>query len=336
MRKKVQNWLGIGRGDVVAGVDIGPNSISMAVVRADPLRLTAVGRRSIFDVRELADEAELALTLAVDLASLADDLRLPSGTPVVVAIEPKDSTILAFDDQNRACPVNQADFGRIQSAMQRAELDLARIDLVPSALARLARLAVPEIAVVRGAYHWKIMTGLGYTEAGRSIDDGPRLCFGPDPASALPVTGLPLDVPKELASVVDPDRDAVAIGAALAAFDMPPLVSIRTEQVPSPTQPSPGLQVQADRATSVDRSSPPQPEPGDSQSARPTEQPTVQGPLKPSPNEQPTGPIPLHDQPPGQRSFETATDDLSPPRESSTNGLRLMSTPVPPSEVPAR
>lgn len=229
MSHTMKDWLGIGRNRAVVGVHLSPSHLSMAVVRPGPVRLTALGRQTIREAAVVNDEVRLAVTLAADLTQMAKTLGLPSGIGVVAAIEPRDGLFQVIDGETvTPCSVRQAAHDRLVGAIHGAGLRLLRVDPVPAALARLARLADPQMVALRGGYRWSVVSGDGYTEAERSDhNDDPRLRLGPDFASMQPLDQPPLKVARSVRSIVDLDRDAVAVGAALAGLDLLPLVEVQ-------------------------------------------------------------------------------------------------------------
>ncbi len=226
---RITDWLGMERNTAVAGLHVGPSHLSLAVVRPGPARLTALGRRPMQEAAVVDDEVRLALTLAGDLSALVSELRLPTGIGVVAAIEPRDPVFRVADGETMSpCPVRQSAHDRLVGAIHGAGLKLLRLDPVPAALARLARLAEPSMAAASGAYRWSLLTADGYTDAERSDQaDDPRLRLGPDLSSLHPLERTIVPAPRRLRSIVDLDRDAVAIGAALAAANLLPLVEVQ-------------------------------------------------------------------------------------------------------------
>lgn len=229
MSHMIKDWLGVGRNKAVVGLHLSQSHLSLAVVRPGPLRLTALGRHTIQEAAVVNDEVRLAVTLAADLAQMVERLGLPRGVGVVAAIEPRDATFQALDGETSTpCPVRQVAHDRLVGAIHGAGLKLLRVDPVPAALARLARLAQPQAAALRGGYRWTVVSGDGFTEAERSThNDDARLRLGFDLASVQPFEQPPLKVARNVRSIVDLDRDAVAIGAALAGLDMLPLVDVQ-------------------------------------------------------------------------------------------------------------
>ncbi len=229
MSHTMKDWLGIGRSKAVVGLHLSPSHLSMAVVRPDPLRLTALGRQAIKEAAVVNDEIRLAVTMSTDLAQMVKTLGLPSGIGVVAAIEPRDDLFQAYDgDADTMCPVRQAAHDRLVGAIHGAGLRLLRVDPVPAALARLARLAEPQMVALRGGHRWLVVSGDGHTEAERSPhNDDSRIRLGADLASVQPFEQPPLKVARSVRPILDLDRDAVAIGAALAGLDLLPLIGVQ-------------------------------------------------------------------------------------------------------------
>ena len=229
MSHTMKDWLGVGRSKAVAGLHLSPTHLSIAVVRPGPLRLTALGRQTIKEAAVVNDEVRLAVTLTADLTEMVKRLDLPQGIGVVAAIEPKDSTFRVVNGEAGApCSVRQAAHDRLVGAIHGAGLRLLRVDPVPAALARLGHLAEPHMVSLRGGYRWLVVSGDGVTEAERSDHtDDPRLRLGTDLPSVQPFERPPLKVARSVRSTVDLDRDAVAIGAALAGLDVLPLVDVQ-------------------------------------------------------------------------------------------------------------
>lgn len=228
---RIGDWLGLSKAGKSVGLHIGSSCISMMLLRSDPLRIVALGRKPLLGEAVIHSDVRLSRTLGTELAELAEQLRVPDGTGVVVAVEPVESVLLTLDDADGGvCTVRRQSHDRLLGAIQRSGLRLVSVDAVPAALARIGRLVSPDFVAVRGAYDWSVVATPGHAEAERStLGAGPRLCVGSDLTSASPLLldSLPIRVPTRLKSAVDLDCDAVALGAALAGFNLPPLVEVR-------------------------------------------------------------------------------------------------------------
>lgn len=224
----IWEWLGWPKATTVVGLHACSTHLSMVALRLDPTRIVAVGRQPVDGAAD--PEVRPAMALANDIAALGRLLRLPPDADVVVTIEPTAPTFVAIDDQGpTACPVHQQTHARLTAAVQRSGFGLLRLDPMPAALARLARLVQPGAAALRGANRWSIMTGADYTEGERSASrDGSGVGVGPDLGSITPlgVDRLPLPVPRRLRAAIDLDRDGAALGAALAGVGLGPLVEV--------------------------------------------------------------------------------------------------------------
>lgn len=229
-------WLGLGDRRPVAGLHLTAESATLVALRDRPLRITALGRQVVFDAAVVNDDDRMTRSLAGDVRSLASQLNLPPGTPAVAAIEPTASAISITHGGSGAstCDAGQRAYERLVEVVTLAGLLLVRVDPVPAALARLARLLGPgpdgagaEVAL-RGPCRWSVLTSPDFTEAERRHrPHRPGLWSGPDFGSLQPVTDLPIEVPRNVRSGLLIDRDAVAIGAGLAGFDLDPLITVR-------------------------------------------------------------------------------------------------------------
>lgn len=237
---RILNWLYPETTPLVLGAHFGEHHISIVALRSAPVRLVAVGRQIDFDDAVINDEIRLTVALAADVAELCQRLRVPPGTPTVVAVEPARSQVQLVDspvDADRI-PVPLVLVDRVAEVVAKAGLDLIAIDPVPVALARIGRGFGESCLVVHPESRWEVFTGPdfldgrrrppGSDETSRSLGGG--LLAGIDGEHPRPVEILPgVEVPDDLAGVIDIGRDAVALSAALAGLGRPPLPAIETQ-----------------------------------------------------------------------------------------------------------
>ncbi len=231
LTQSFKDWLGLAGHTTVAGLHVDGDRLSLVAVRPGPVRVVAVARRPVTDAAVVDGEIRVVPRVAVAVREMVAGLKLPPDLGLVAAIEPAEDRVTALDDGGEAVvTVRRAAQDRLRDTVHRAGLRLLGIDPAPLALARVARLAGPDPAAVQGAFRWSVLTGTAYTEAERS--DRPRrvrLGVGPDLTTLRPlaVDDLPIEVPRRLRPLLDLDRDAIALGAALAACNLPPVVDVR-------------------------------------------------------------------------------------------------------------
>ena len=252
MLDRCVDWLGFGSRGPVVGLHLTVDQLRVAAVRP-PGRLVAIGRAAV----PIEPGADPAIAIA-NVRELANRLRLAPGTPAVAAIEPA-TTALRFGNGTGAghrhtgadvpsCHAGQPALDQAAVVASMAGLDLVHVDVVPAALARLASLGPlgPHGVVVRASPPWWVRAGPHYTEAvydGSSPERPSGRCqfgIGPDANSLQWLDQWPgIDVPAPLVDLLDAGRDAVAVGAALAAFELPPLITVQPWPEPAPLRPPP-------------------------------------------------------------------------------------------------
>jgi hypothetical protein len=144
----------------VLGAYFADQHLSIVALRPDPVRLVGVGRQIDFDDAISNDEIRLTVALAADVAELCQRLRIPEGTPTVVAVEPAADRIQLIEAPSApdrvAVPLVAID--RAVEVIDRAGLDLLAIDPVPVALARLGRGLGESCLVVNPESRWEFFT----------------------------------------------------------------------------------------------------------------------------------------------------------------------------------
>ncbi len=245
----VQRWLGFGRDRPIIGLHIHRDLLVVAAVRTEPRRLVAIGRHAAQGSTIGTGSAGRVSALADTLVSLCSELRLPSGAPTVITLEPEAETI-ALEPEAGAAEVSPAfrvpggSYRLAAEVAERAGLEVAGLDLVPVSLARLCVIRsnrtseATDSVAVRDASGWTMVADGRYLDAERrtpAVVD--RLQIGPDLQTTAAPRELPgVAVPSRLATMVDLGTDGPAIGAALAGIDA--VWSLLIE--PTPESPSTG------------------------------------------------------------------------------------------------
>lgn len=241
------NWLGISKPSPVAGLHITANHMTLIVLqrqpgKSNPARLVAIGREAVPDGVVVGTEIRLVDALVVTLKELVSQTRVAAGTPTVATIEPLAATATISDEGKLDEPsyeVSQQNYQRTADIVTRSGLELARVDIVPAALARFGRQIGWNEVALRSPGGWSVMTSPFFTDAERLVGREPTaLLAGRDFGEAIAVEDLVgVEVPDRLRSVVDPGLDAIATGAALAGLGQPPLVSVTPVGIDLPPPP---------------------------------------------------------------------------------------------------
>ncbi len=213
------DWLGFRDQTVSVGVHITSDNITLVALKARPLRLVAVGRASVRDAAVIGNEIRLAAPVSEALAALVTEARIAPGSLTIAAVEPLANSFTIWERGQEALTYNvvESTYSRIGQVCESAGLPLARVDLVPAAMARLGRVAGVGTVAGRAPNGWTVRTEDGFTDAVRS-DHGA-------PAGAPLSTLGSIRVPRRFGHLIDPAADAAAIGAALAGFSHEPIVS---------------------------------------------------------------------------------------------------------------
>jgi hypothetical protein len=224
------DWLGLARRDPVLGLHLSAQHLTLAAVRPDPVRLVAVGREIVYDVAAEDDDIRLVTHLAEVVRHLTTSLRLPAGLATVATIDPAGDVLdlRLGSGRSAGCPAPRRSYDRVVETVNRAGLQLVRVDPVPVSLARLARrVAGSPVAAARHDL-WQVTTAEGRLQAERlGQAASPGLLVGPNLAGLQAVKApSTIGVPRALDAVLDLGHDAPAIGAALAAAGIGPLVPV--------------------------------------------------------------------------------------------------------------
>lgn len=226
------NWFGIaGYSEPVVGIGVADTTLTMVAMRPNPLRITAVVRTRVSDAAVVNGDIRLPQRLATELQAGRVQMRLPSGTPAVIALEPHgDQLAIALGADFGPEPeveVSGNQYDRCTSVVASAGFRPERVDVIPAALARLGLIEHPLHAVVRDAGGWQVaVSGDGLQASLVERLPVPELRLGPGRAKPDPVRRLAhIGIAKQLDPVVDPALDGVAIGAALGALRRRPLVA---------------------------------------------------------------------------------------------------------------
>ena len=252
------SWLGFRTRRPVVGMHVTTTDITIVALRRRPLRLVAIGRRTVPDAAVVGGEIRLVEPLAAELRTLVANVRIESGSPTVAVIEPLADTVSITTDRSvgAACDVADRTYQGIAEVVTGAGLSLRGVEAVPVALARLGRRAGAPAVALDGPNGWTAALDPDRLRARRAAhhEARPTLRLGMAPEVATAVAELPgIAVPSALRPLVDPGRDAVAIGGALAAFGDEPHVIAR----PAAVAVGSGWTVQrVDRLASVGRRPP--------------------------------------------------------------------------------
>ena len=220
------DWLGLKIRRPAVGVHVTSTHVTVVALRRRPIRLVAISRRAIPDGAVVDNEIRRVKPV-VDILRLAMvNARIAPGSQTFAAIEPLADSISVDPDRSAAtCDVADHAYDRIAALITGAGLNLQLIEPVPAAAARIgARAGIPAVAVDAQA-GWVVVRGVGGLEAQRLSGQPGQvgqatLRLGSEVSNMAAAGAVPgLDVPTELRSLHDPGRDAVAIGAAMAAFD---------------------------------------------------------------------------------------------------------------------
>lgn len=213
------SWLGFRTPATAIGLHITSEFMTLVAARHRPVRLVTVARQSIPDDAVVGNEIRLIKPLVAGLQGLVNGSRLQLDTPIIAAVEPLANSLTIWDDGPQVLnySVAESTYSRIGEVVDRAGLELSRVDIVPAALARLGRQLGVSMVAGRWPTGWSVVADQGFIDAERSTHGTP---------SMPPLADLPgIHIPARLRRVVDPGRDSAAIGAALAGFGCPPLVS---------------------------------------------------------------------------------------------------------------
>ncbi|MGI9598309.1 MAG: hypothetical protein ACR2QK_19250 [Acidimicrobiales bacterium] len=239
--RSLGQWLGIARTSPLAGLHVNSERVVLAAIRPDPLRLVALGRRTIPGSAIVADEVGPLEPVIAAIAELRLQLHLPQDTATVVTMEPRPSAIsLDFGSvgERATCPVAAGAYDRLSRSASRAGLRVVSADVVPASVARLCLArddgSAPDESgfggsvALRDPSGWSVVIGPGFLDAER-VEPAARvgtLQVGSDLHRTGPIETLPIHTPRRLDGFPDLRHDGPAIGAALAGFGLSPEVSL--------------------------------------------------------------------------------------------------------------
>lgn len=182
-------------------------------VSGRPIRITGVYRRRL-DSLTGPDRRSAVLAAAAEANRV---LRVPDGTPAVLALRPVEPRIhLALVDGWGQRPLPVTPDAEVGSALEQAGFVVERFDATPAALARFASCSTQHHGVLR-AGSWAVRVSADALTAEVAGEHRPtnRPSASADPAVPdLHGVRLPAAVRRHLSL----DLDAAAIGAALRGF----------------------------------------------------------------------------------------------------------------------
>ncbi len=231
------NWLGFRPRRPVLGLHVTSTHVIVVAVRRWPLRVVAIARRAVPDAAVVDGDIRLVEPLAASLQLMTERARISPGTPTVAVIEPLTDTISIGlnGPSGPSCDVADRHYQRMVEVITGAGLRVLGIDVVPVALARLGfRVGAPAVAL-NGPSGWAATLTPDRLHGHRLTSPGgrPTLALGTAVETANAVGDIPgVQLPDALRPLIDPGRDAPAIGAALAAFGQGPRVVARPAEVP--------------------------------------------------------------------------------------------------------
>lgn len=240
------SWLGLtGLSEPAVGIGLTDDAIAMVAVRPNPIRVTAIVRGAVPEAAVVGGEIRLPQLVTRELDAGRRRMHLPAGTAAGIAIEPaaaQFAVTIGGGGAGSEVEVAGGHFDRSISVVAGAGFRAARIDVVPVALARLAMMELPGEAVARNADGWQVSVSGDVIRA--MVGDplpGPELRLGPGRSRPAPIRRLErVEVAKQLDPVIDPGLDGVAIGAAMGALGLAPIVT----PVPAATSASAAWMVQ--------------------------------------------------------------------------------------------
>ncbi len=224
------DWLALRTHRAAVGVHLSSAQLTVAGLRPEPLRLTAVARDVPPRGSVVEDELRLIEPVAERVARLLDRLRFGAGAPIVVTVNP-------FVDRLRLdrpdgwthgvdCLVRRWSVEQAEALVGRLGAGLVAVDPAPVAAMRLVEVLDPGGSgtvrvggwdVVRnGDERWAEPAGADRAIGGVSADRLIEVQRG---------AGRPrLLIPRSVRRRLDLSREGVAIGAALSGLGVGPTV----------------------------------------------------------------------------------------------------------------